>query len=184
MPPCTGSRACSTAAATRTTWRGAWCAWRSRTWAWPIRARWQLAIDAWEAWDRLGSPEGDLALAEVAIYLALAPRSNAAYVAFGAARGDVREHGTQPVPMALRNAPTRLMKELGYGQGYQYDHDLEGGVALTQQCLPEILRDRSYYQPAEQGLEIRLREKLAALRAARSAARNAGAGGRDGDHGA
>ena len=135
-----------------------------------------LAVDAWAAWDRLGSPEGDLALAEVAIYLALAPRSNAAYVAFGAARGDVREHGTQPVPMALRNAPTRLMKELGYGQGYQYDHDLEGGVALAQQCLPEILRDRSYYQPAEQGLEIRLREKLAALRLARSAARNAGAG--------
>jgi len=130
-----------------------------------------LAIDAWQAWDRLGSPEGDLALAEVAIYLALAPRSNAAYVAFGAVRGDVREHGTQPVPMALRNAPTRLMKELGYGKGYQYDHDLEGGVALGQQCLPEILQDRSYYQPVEQGLEIRLREKLAALRAARGVAR-------------
>jgi putative ATPase len=130
-----------------------------------------LAIDAWQAWDRLGSPEGDLALAEVAIYLALAPRSNAAYVAFGAVRGDVREHGTQPVPMALRNAPTRLMKELGYGKGYQYDHDLEGGVALGQQCLPEILQDRSYYQPVEQGLEIRLREKLAALRAARGVTR-------------
>ena len=141
-----------------------------------------LAVDAWAAWDRLGSPEGDLALAEVAIYLALAPRSNAAYVALGAARGDVREHGTQPVPMALRNAPTRLMKELGYGQGYQYDHGIEGGVALTQQCLPEILRDRSYYQPAEQGLEIRLREKLDALRAARVAAR-AAAGARQGDQG-
>ncbi len=143
-----------------------------------------LALDAWEAWDRLGSPEGDLALAEVAIYLALAPRSNAAYVAFGAARGDVREHGTQPVPMALRNAPTRLMKQLGYGQGYQYDHDIEGGVALTQQCLPEVLRDRAYYQPAAQGLEIRLREKLDALRAARRAARDAGEGGHDGGAGA
>jgi putative ATPase len=147
-----------------------------------------LAIDAWQAWDRLGSPEGDLALAEVAIYLALAPRSNAAYVAFGAVRGDVREHGTQPVPMALRNAPTRLMKELGYGKGYQYDHDLEGGVALGQQCLPEILQDRSYYQPVEQGLEIRLREKLAALRAARGVARgvarNAGGGARDRAEGA
>jgi putative ATPase len=147
-----------------------------------------LAIDAWQAWDRLGSPEGDLALAEVAIYLALAPRSNAAYVAFGAVRGDVSEHGTQPVPMALRNAPTRLMKELGYGKGYQYDHDLEGGVALGQQCLPEILQDRSYYQPVEQGLEIRLREKLAALRAARGVARgvarNAGGGARDRAEGA
>src|SRR5688572_20105617 len=97
----------------------------------------QMAIEAWDAYDRLGSPEGDLALAQVAIYLASCPKSNAAYVAFGEAREDVRAHGTQPVPMHLRNAPTQLMQALGHGEGYAYDHDAEGGVALGQTGFPD-----------------------------------------------
>ena len=136
-----------------------------------------MASEAWAAFDRLGSPEGDLALAQVAVYLAMAPKSNAVYVAFGEARADVRELGTLPVPLAVRNAPTKLMKGLGYGREYQYDHDVEGRVALTLQTLPDELRDRAYYRPVDAGLEIRLREKLDALREARIAAlRAAGEG--------
>ncbi|MBS0194801.1 MAG: replication-associated recombination protein A [Proteobacteria bacterium] len=130
-----------------------------------------MAIDAWEAYDRMGSPEGDLALAQVVIYLASTAKSNAAYTAFGAARGDVREHGSAPVPMHLRNAPTQLMKTLGYAQGYQYDHDVEGGVVLDQTGFPDALGERVYYQPVERGMEIKLKEKLDALRAAREKAR-------------
>src|SRR5690606_10871514 len=89
-----------------------------------------LALEAWNTYDRLGSPEGELAFAELVIYLAIAAKSNAAYAAFNAARAEVRANGTLDVPMHLRNAPTKLMKGLGYGQGYQYDHDAEGGVAL------------------------------------------------------
>ncbi|HEX5352823.1 MAG TPA: replication-associated recombination protein A, partial [Rhodanobacteraceae bacterium] len=100
---------------------------------------WQLALHAWDTYERLGSPEGELALAEAVLYLAMAPKSNAAYVAYGAARANVRETGTLEVPMHLRNAPTKLMKGLGYGKDYQYDHDVEGGVALDQQCLPDAL---------------------------------------------
>jgi putative ATPase len=131
----------------------------------------QMAIEAWDTYDRLGSPEGDLALAQLAIYLASCAKSNAAYVAFGAARNDVREFGTQDVPMHLRNAPTRLMKDLGYGKGYQYDHDVDGGVALDQTAFPDAMGERQYYQPVGQGMEIRLKEKLDALRAARAEAR-------------
>src|SRR5699024_5007633 len=100
---------------------------------------WQMAINAWETYDRLGSPEGELGLAEVALYMASAPKSNAACVAYGNARRVVRDTGTLEVPMHLRNAPTKLMKELGYSKGYQYDHDADGGVALDQQCLPDKL---------------------------------------------
>jgi putative ATPase len=134
----------------------------------------QMAIEGWETFDRLGSPEGELALAQVAIYLASCPKSNAAYVAFGEAREDVRASGTLPVPMHLRNAPTRLMKSLGYGAGYAYDHDAEGGIALGQTGFPDELGEREYYRPFERGMEIKLKEKLDALRAARRQARGEG----------
>ncbi|WP_233348092.1 replication-associated recombination protein A [Luteimonas sp. MC1572] len=126
-----------------------------------------MALEAWDAHDRLGSPEGDLALAQVAIYLASTAKSNAAYVAFGEARGDVVAHGTAEVPMHLRNAPTKLMKQLGYGKGYQYDHDLEGGIAADQTGFPDAMGERVYYRPVERGLEIKLREKLERIRARR-----------------
>ena len=131
----------------------------------------QMAIEAWDAYDRLGSPEGDLALAQLTLYLASTAKSNAAYVAWGSARSDVREFGTQPVPMHIRNAPTKLMKQLGYGSGYQYDHDAEGGIALDQTGFPEAMGERVYYEPVERGLEAKLKDKLDALRAARAEAR-------------
>ena len=127
----------------------------------------QMAIEAWETYDRLGSPEGELALAQLAIYLASTAKSNAGYMAFGAAKRDVREYGTQEVPLHLRNAPTKLMKELGYGTGYQYDHDAEGGIALDQTAFPEAMGERVYYEPVERGMEIKLKEKLDRLRQAR-----------------
>ena len=129
-----------------------------------------MATDAWDAYLRLGSPEGDLALAQVVVYLASTAKSNAAYAAFKAAMDDVREHGTQPVPMHLRNAPTRLMKSLGHGDGYQYDHDADGGVALGQSGFPDAMGERRYYAPVARGLEIQIKEKLDALRDARVAA--------------
>ncbi len=131
----------------------------------------QMAIDAWDTYERLGSPEGDLALAQLVIYLASTAKSNAGYMAFNAAKADVREYGTQDVPMHLRNAPTKLMKSLGYGTGYQYDHDAEGGIALDQTAFPDAMGERTYYAPVERGLEIKLKEKLDRLRAARQAAR-------------
>jgi putative ATPase len=130
----------------------------------------QMAIDAWETYDRLGSPEGELALAQLIIYLASTAKSNAGYIAFGAAKRDVREYGTQEVPMHLRNAPTKLMKELGYGAGYQYDHDSADGSALDQTAFPDAMGERIYYQPVARGMEIKLKEKLDALRAARAEA--------------
>lgn len=132
----------------------------------------QMAIEAWDAYDRLGSPEGDLALAQVVIYLASTAKSNAAYTAFNVAKADVREYGTQDVPMHIRNAPTKLMKQLGYGKGYQYDHDAEGGIALDQTGFPDAMGERVYYQPVERGLEIKLKQKLDALRAARKRTRD------------
>ena len=136
-----------------------------------------MAIEAWETYDRLGSPEGELALAQLVIYLASTAKSNAAYVAYKAARRDVSEYGTQEVPMHLRNAPTRLMKELGYAKGYQYDHDSDGGVALDQTGFPDAMGERVYYRPVERGLELKLKEKLDRLRAARGLDAP-GAGGR------
>jgi putative ATPase len=132
---------------------------------------WQLTLHAWDTYERLGSPEGELALAEAALYLAIAPKSNAAYVAYGAARANVRETGTLEVPMHLRNASTKLMKGLGYGRGYQYDPDVEGGIALDQQCLPDTLAGTEFYAPTANGIEAKIREKLDALRAARAQAR-------------
>jgi putative ATPase len=132
----------------------------------------QMSVDAWDTYDRLGSPEGDLALAQVAIYLATTAKSNAAYMAFNQARDDVRTLGTLEVPLHIRNAPTKLMKQLGYGKGYQYDHDAAGGIALDQTGFPDAMGERVYYEPTERGLEGRFKEKLDALRAARSQARD------------
>ena len=132
---------------------------------------WRMALDAWDTYERLGSPEGELGLAQLAIWLAMAPKSNAAYMAYNQARAVVRESGTLEVPMHLRNAPTRLLKGLGYGKGYQYDHDAAGGVALDQQCLPDELDGTVFYEPVERGLELKLREKLLSLREARRQAR-------------
>ena len=134
----------------------------------------QMAIDAWDTYERLGSPEGDLALAQLVIYLASTAKSNAAYMAFNAAKRDVREYGTQEVPLHIRNAPTKLMKELGYGKGYQYDHDAEGGIALDQTGFPDAMGERVYYEPVPRGMELKLKEKLDALRAARARARGEG----------
>ena len=132
-----------------------------------------MAIDAWDTFDRLGSPEGELALAQVAIYLASTAKSNAAYVAYGEAKRDVAEYGTQEVPLHLRNAPTKLMKQIGYGKAYRYDHDSEGGVALEQTGFPDAMGERVYYRPVARGLEVKLKEKLDRLRADRIAARDA-----------
>lgn len=125
----------------------------------------QLTLDAWAAHERLGSPEGDLALAEAIVYLACAPKSNAVYRAFNAARADVKEFGSLDVPLRLRNAPTRLMKDLGYGQGYRYAHDEPDGFAAGERYLPDEMPDRRYYQPVERGLEIKIGEALARFRA-------------------
>ena len=131
----------------------------------------QMAIEAWDAYDRLGSPEGELALAQLTLYLASTAKSNAAYRAFNAARADVDAHGTQDVPLHFRNAPTKLMKSLGHGKDYQYDHDAEGGIALDQTGFPDAMGERVYYQPVSRGMELKLKEKLDGLRAAREQAR-------------
>ena len=133
---------------------------------------WRMALDAWDTYERLGSPEGELALAQLAIWLAVSPKSNAVYMAYNKTRAAVSEGGTLEVPMHLRNAPTKLMKGLGYGKGYQYDPDVEGGVALDQQCLPDALAGTVFYDPLEHGLEKQIREKLLALRTARAQARS------------
>ncbi len=137
-----------------------------------------MATEAWDAYDRLGSPEGELALAQVAVYLACTAKSNAAYVAFKQAMSDVRASGTLPVPLPLRNAPTGLLKRLGHGRNYRYDHDFEGGVALEQCCFPDAMGETVYYRPVERGLEIKLKEKLDRLRMLRADAIRA-AGDRD-----
>jgi putative ATPase len=123
-----------------------------------------LTLDAWEAYDRLGSPEGELALANAVVYLACAPKSNAVYVAMGEAMADVEQYGTLDVPLRLRNAPTRLMKGLGYGEGYRYAHDEPGGHAAGERYLPDEMPDRRYYRPVPRGLEIKIGEALERLR--------------------
>lgn len=130
----------------------------------------QMAIHAWDTYERLGSPEGELALAQLTLYLASTAKSNAGYMAYNTARAEVRHSGSLPVPLHLRNAPTKLMKALGYGKDYQYDHALEGGVALDQSGFPDELGEQCWYQPVERGLEIKLKEKLDTLRAARAEA--------------
>jgi putative ATPase len=125
-----------------------------------------LTLAAKDAYDFLGSPEGELALAQATLYLALAPKSNAAYAAFNEAKQDVRERPSEPVPLHLRNAPTRLMQDLGYGAGYQYAHDAPDAV-VGQEHLPDALRARRYYRPVDRGLEGDLARRLAAWRAQR-----------------
>ena len=123
-----------------------------------------IALNAVATYERLGSPEGELALAQCVIYLACAPKSNAAYVAYEAARAFIREDGSRPVPMRLRNAPTRLMKKLGYGKGYRYAHDEEDAYAAGEHYLPDDMPPTRFYEPTERGLEARIRERLAGLR--------------------
>jgi putative ATPase len=124
----------------------------------------RLTLDAWETLERLGSPEGELALAQAVVYLACAAKSNAVYKAAKAAQADAREFGTQEVPMHLRNAPTRLMKELGYGDNYRYAHDEPDAVAAGERYFPDDMEERRYYDPVPRGLEIKIREKLAEIR--------------------
>jgi len=125
----------------------------------------RLALDAAETYERLGTPEGELALAQCVLYLAAAPKSNAAYVAFNAVRAFIADDGSRPVPLRLRNAPTKLMKGLGYGKGYRYAHDEEGGYAAGEHYLPDDMTPQNFYVPTDRGLEARIREKLDALRA-------------------
>jgi putative ATPase len=129
-----------------------------------------LCMAARDAVDFIGMPEGNLALAQAAVYLAMAPKSNALYTAYGAVQQDVEQTAAEPVPFHLRNAPTGLMKNLGYGQGYQYAHDLENKVA-DMQCLPDNLKDRRYYQPTNEGVEKRIRERLEEIRRRRNRAK-------------
>ena len=119
-----------------------------------------LTLDAWEVYERLGSPEGELAIGQAVVYLACAPKSNAVYAAFKAATNDAREKGSLDVPMHLRNAPTTLMKGLGYGEGYRYAHDEDDAVALGENYFPEDMSPARYYHPVPRGLEIRIKEKL------------------------
>ncbi len=130
-----------------------------------------LGLDAWDVQERLGSPEGELALAHAAVYMACAPKSNAVYAAFGAAMRDAREHGSLEVPKHLRNAPTRLLESLGHGGGYRYAHDEPDAYAAGERYLPDALQQRRYYEPTGRGLEGRIAEKLLQLRALDEAAR-------------
>ncbi len=131
-----------------------------------------MCLDAWQSYERLGPPEGDLALAQAVAYLASCPKSNAVYTAFKMAQADVSKYGTLPVPMHLRNAPTKLMKESGYGAGYQYDHDSSGGVAYSQTGFPEKMGEQAYYHPADSGLEQKIGQKLSFIRSQRTAAQS------------
>jgi putative ATPase len=136
----------------------------------------RIALDACETYERLGSPEGELALAEAALYAAMAPKSNAAYRAYGAASEAVRASGSLPVPLHLRNAPTRLMKQLGYGRAYRYAHDETGAYAAGERYLPEGLSDQRFYEPTDRGLEARIRDRMRELRALDQAQANEEAG--------
>jgi putative ATPase len=124
----------------------------------------QLALDAWQTYERLGSPEGELAIAAAVVYLAVAPKSNAVYTAFGEAQADVERFGSLEVPLRFRNAPTKLMEELGHGAGYRYAHDEPGAYAAGERYLPDEMPDRRYYHPAPRGLEQRIGEALENLR--------------------
>jgi putative ATPase len=130
----------------------------------------RMALAARDAMDFLGSPEGDLALAQAAVYLALAPKSNALYTAYGEITAEIEAHRAEPVPLHLRNAPTPLMEQFGYGKGYQYAHDLEGRVA-DMDCLPENLLGREFYHPTNEGREKLLAQRMDELRRFRAAKR-------------
>jgi putative ATPase len=130
-----------------------------------------LALDAIETYERLGSPEGELAIAEAVLYMAVAAKSNAVYNAYNAARAFVAEDGTRPVPLHIRNAPTKLMQNLGYGKGYRYAHDEADAFAAGEDYFPEGMPAVEWYKPSERGMEIRIREKLEELRRLNAAAR-------------
>ena len=123
-----------------------------------------LALDAWNVYERLGSPEGELAIAQAIVYLASTAKSNAVYTAYKAAMSDARQTGSAEVPEHLRNAPTKLMKDLGYGRDYRYAHDEADAFAAGETYFPDSLGEREYYHPVERGLELKIREKLARLR--------------------
>ena len=125
----------------------------------------RMALDAAEVYERLGSPEGELALAQCVVYLAVAPKSNALYQAFNEAKAFIKQDGTRPVPMHLRNAPTKLMKQLDYGKNYRYAHDEAGGFAAGENYFPEGMAAPGFYRPVNRGLEIKIADKLNALKA-------------------
>ncbi|TFG38810.1 MAG: recombination factor protein RarA, partial [Chromatiales bacterium] len=120
----------------------------------------QMTLNAWDAQERLGSPEGELAIAHAVVYLACAPKSNAVYTASKAAMEDAQSRGSLEVPLHLRNAPTRLMKDLGYGEEYRYAHDEKDGHAAGERYFPDDMSPVKYYHPVPRGMEIRIREKL------------------------
>ena len=130
----------------------------------------QMMLNAWQSYERLGSPEGELILAQAVLYMAAAPKSNAVYMAYKQARAAVAKGGSEAVPEHLRNAPTKLMKSLGHGQNYQYDHDQPDGIAFAQSGFPDALGEQQYYHPVGRGLEIKISEKLRWVREQRSAA--------------
>ncbi len=132
----------------------------------------QLALNAWDTFERLGSPEGELALGQAVVYLASAAKSNAVYMAYKTAMADARNSGSLEVPMHLRNAPTRLMKELGHGDDYRYAHDEADAFAAGETYFPDKLGEKIYYQPVERGLEIKIKEKLDRLRQLNQASKN------------
>jgi len=125
----------------------------------------ELGVFAWDTYSRLGSPEGELAIAQAIVFMACAPKSNAVYAAYKSAMAYVKDNGTQPVPERLRNAPTTLMKELGHGEGYRYAHDEDDGFAAGESYFPDTIREQRFYEPVERGLEIRIAERLRELRA-------------------
>ena len=124
----------------------------------------QITLDAWNTYDRLGSPEGELAIAHAIVYLSCVPKSNAVYTAYNAAMSDAKEYGTLEVPMHLRNAPTKLMKEIGYGEGYRYAHDEDCAYAAGEVYLPVELQGQQYYSPEDRGLEAKIKQHLETLR--------------------
>ena len=124
----------------------------------------QIALNAWDVQERLGSPEGELALAQAVVYMACAPKSNAVYTAYKAVLRDIRAQGSEGVPLHLRNAPTKLMKEQGYGDDYRYAHDYPDAYAAGENYFPEALKKARYYQPSGRGLEKKIADKLDYLR--------------------
>jgi len=132
----------------------------------------QVTLNSWDAYTRLGSPEGDLALAQAAVYLAVAPKSNAMYTAFGSARKTIADQGSLEVPLHLRNATTNLNKELGYGEEYRYAHDEDDAFAAGEKYLPEEIQKDQFYNPKQSGLEIRIKEKMDNFRQLNQQAKN------------
>ena len=140
------------------------CAWRAEDIGLADPRALRITLDAADVYERLGSPEGELALAEAVLYLACAPKSNAAYVAFGEAQRFIKQDGSRPVPEHIRNAPTKLMKALGYGKEYRYAHDEPEAYAAGESYLPEGMEEPGWYRPTPRGLEAKIGEKLAHLR--------------------